>query len=172
MIDAQSLISTIGSKCSSLRDDSTLKDHPSDDCVFKTHSNSILTLAQGQTSKLMWSLYCLISLSLESGPGVDTLTGSGNVHTKQSPSITAVGTTGSSSRISLPPNDTFPAWNKSNSRALTGDCTRSLIRKDCTSDGLACFHLRVNRPQLLFGLHVDRNSLAVESCGQFDQRFL
>jgi hypothetical protein len=144
-----------------LRDDSTLKDHSSYDCVLKAHSNSILTLAQGQTSKLTWSLYCLISLNLESGPGVDTLTGSGKVHTKQSPSIAAVGTTGLSSRISLPPNDTFPAWNKSNSRALTGDCTRSLILKDRTRDGLACFHLRVNRFQLLSRLHVSIDTLCV-----------
>jgi hypothetical protein len=53
MIDVKSFVATIGSQRAALRNDSTLKNHSSYDCVFKTHSNSILTLAHGHNSNWM-----------------------------------------------------------------------------------------------------------------------
>jgi hypothetical protein len=97
------------------------------------------------------------------------LTGSGNVQTKQSPSIAAVGTTGFSSLIRRPEKATSPPWNKSNSRALTGDLTRSVILKDCTSDRRTSIQLSVNHFKLFASLHVHRNAPAVKPRGKFSE---
>jgi hypothetical protein len=49
-------------------------------CFVDTHSNSILISAHGHTENSSLSRYCLTTLTELSGPGVDTLTGSANLH--------------------------------------------------------------------------------------------
>jgi hypothetical protein len=58
------------------------------DGLVTIHSTtSILTSAHGQIDNSILSRYCFTTLIRESGPGVDTLTGSGKIHSMQSPLI-------------------------------------------------------------------------------------